>query len=214
MAVRASKKENFTHCQPQCRGDYSRLVNSLAVTLDSNGDLYPPNLNLETDVFDMIPVASTQHTRYNFDLEFRCKATLNVDKPSTDWLIGPLACGRMAGIQGMTAVSIDASGATEVFPPTHPGELLGVWLNKDPKRHMSRIIHETALAAEEVSRIADCKAPVTEKVALELSRVVGSAAELWFRLQYAYDTVQKTGREPEPAELPKLSRRAPEHSLG
>jgi addiction module HigA family antidote len=215
MAVMRSKNEDFTYCQSQCKVQYSRLVYSLAGTLDSNGDLYPPNVDLKTDVFDMISlIVTNHHYRYNFDLELACKATLNVDKPAADWLVGPIACGRMAGVQGMTVASRGSGGAAGILPPPHPGELLGVWLSKDPRGHMSRITRETALTAREVSRIAECEAPVTQRVALELEKVLGPAAELWFRMQFIYDTVQATGREPEPAELPKLSRRASEPSLG
>jgi len=168
-------------------------------------------------VFLKIPVVYTQNTRYNYDLTFKCKATINVDKPSIHWIIGRLDCQIRVGARDKVAMAMltepttqGPNGDNEKLPPIHPGELLKVWLMEKPKERTADVLWATDLSRQQLDSIINCESPIDERTAMELSKIFGAEAEFWFRMQFAFDFFQKTGHEPEKAELPQLMRRVPE----
>ena len=114
---------------------------------------------------------------------------------------------RKAGSTGKIAAMVNdlhESNDNIEIPRIHPGELLKVWLMENPAERLAEIVKKTELTAQEFQDIADCKSSIDAKVAAKLEPVFHEEVELYYRMQFAFDTFQRTGRAPNVRELPIL----------
>lgn len=71
--------------------------------------------------------------------------------------------------------------------PTHPGEVLREDVLPALGRSKTEVARLLNVSRQTLYDILNGEKPVTPRIALRLSRLVGGAPEMWVRLQAAYD---------------------------
>src|SRR4051812_131957 len=157
MGVRINNSVDYTAC-PACTLEVHRLVIALDNSLDQHGNLIPPGVNM-TDVFDALLIAPSKISQYDFDLRLCCRATCEVDKPSTDWVITNWNC-RNANQGAHMATPMNAVLTNEnvgELPPVHPG-ILKDWLQAGGPDRKSSVVGYADVPAERLENIINEKA--------------------------------------------------------
>src|SRR5689334_1300329 len=72
--------------------------------------------------------------------------------------------------------------------PTHPGELLRVDVIPATGRTKSEIATLLGISRQHLYDILREKKPVSPEVAVRLGKLFGDGADIWLRMQAAYDT--------------------------
>jgi addiction module HigA family antidote len=83
---------------------------------------------------------------------------------------------------------------TRTRKPTHPGALLAEILPDSPVKNQVRLSELMGVSRRLVNEIVNERRPVTTDVAFRLAAVFDTSADLWLRMQVAFDvweTAQK-----------------------
>ncbi len=72
-------------------------------------------------------------------------------------------------------------------PPVHPGELLREDVLPAIGEPVVTVAKQLGITRQHLHRILAEKAPVSPEVAVRLGKFCGNGAELWLRMQQAYD---------------------------
>lgn len=87
---------------------------------------------------------------------------------------------------------------SRMYNPPHPGEVLQQWLDTVTVTHAAESLGVTRA---HLSRILHGQAGISADMALRLSALLGTSAELWLGMQSAYDLWQAEQR-PRPVVQP------------
>ncbi len=74
-----------------------------------------------------------------------------------------------------------------MFNPSHPGEIIRDQILSELGISVERAASMLKVQPEELQNILDAKAKVEPDMAVRLEKCFGQPAELWLRLQAAYD---------------------------
>lgn len=92
----------------------------------------------------------------------------------------------MVIIVAITADIVDTTGAT-VKTVVHPGEILREDVFPALGISKAELARRLGVSRHSVYAILQCRMKVSPAMALRLERVVGGSADMWVRLQTAYD---------------------------
>jgi addiction module HigA family antidote len=75
-------------------------------------------------------------------------------------------------------------------PPTHPGFLLADTVIPATGKSKTEIARLLGISRQQLHAILDERAPISPAVAVKLGKLFGNGADLWIRMQAAYDIWQ------------------------
>jgi addiction module HigA family antidote len=75
-------------------------------------------------------------------------------------------------------------------PPTHPGFLLADTVIPATGKSKTEIARLLGISRQQLHAILDERAPISPAVAVKLGKLFGNGADLWIRMQAAYDVWQ------------------------
>lgn len=101
-----------------------------------------------------------------------------------------------------------------MFKPPHPGEIIA-GVMEDLEIGIRQLARALNASPSTVQRIVSGQIAVSPEMAVKLSAVLGSTAEMWLRLQTSYD-LERAERETDVSHLTVLYRPdpLPAHQLG
>ncbi len=79
-----------------------------------------------------------------------------------------------------------SSGAQELLPPIHPGEILREEM-EERGLNIARVARDLRVPSSRIDQILKGKRSISAETALRLGRYFGTSGQLWIRLQAAYD---------------------------
>jgi addiction module HigA family antidote len=194
---------------PSCTNDLDDLKVALYWSTDVTGNILA-NFDF-SQCFLNLAIVAVYIGGYNYDLTLQCLAKCSVDKPSIEWVITNWKCPNQSSqVDKMTPNQMtpydrmDAPPPPDDIKPTHPGKFLKRWLSRQPPQTKAHLIEATGITESYLDEVLSGDASIDVPIALELYKVIGGEAEMWFRMQSDYDFYKRTGYRLNKSDMPKL----------
>jgi len=88
------------------------------------------------------------------------------------------------------------------FPPSHPGDLL-VDIIPSTGKNLSQIARLMGISRQHLHAIVATRRPVSPEVAAKLGKLFGDGADVWLKMQAAYDAWHAE-REVDTSDIPTI----------